>query len=855
VGVTRFGLLSLGGAFCALAVFLLAGTFLVAAGSAVSVGLLLIVWTGLQRRLYVEFPGAVIDRRVDEFDGLREVWLRVAAEDRGVHADWTGVTDREPPAIGDRVPLMVPMHRPDRAHVLMDHAGPLAGGPILMVAGRRLVFARQHRVLFGRPAWAGRTAEHVLEQAAELASEAVLGWHRARCKRIAGPLAESPEFLSLSAAFDTRWVTVVDRGLREQDELFDDTLASRALVLQRLGPVSLLTVAAGLLAVFAVPDLVRAVWAVLESLSAGSAEPIRGTVRWSAAVRASGLPGLDLYVLLGCAAVVAAWLIWRTVRTVAAAVNAYRAWRIDLTRVVRQRLLDEYRKVANAQDPPVLQVRTAPGLAAPHSDQVIARAEVQQLRALIFDLGAGAVAISGSRGVGKTTLLASLTSSEHPTTLGLVVSAPVRYDPRDFLLHLYAQLCDLVLDRLGDRQLNGRFRRSVDGVRRAVAALFRAGTILCLLGVLFAGSRARLAEHFRLPQLAGTWFIAGLALIIASGWVRGPKQARELALAAEASRRLRQARYLQTVSSEMGSGLGQSAAQLSWRRARQWAEQPHTLPDLVQSYRQFATEVALWWGAETGGRGKLLVGIDEADRIVDPETAENFINEIKSVFGIPHCVYLVSVSEEALAKFERRVVRIRTVFDSAFDHVIRLRPMHLQESLELLRQREPGVPDRLWMLCHCLSGGMPRDVLRTARTMFEVHRNSVGPSSVPDLAERLVGREVQTVKRGFRIQPGEPDHQLGELLADAAWPGVTRAELQNAAETQLAGGSAVAASMGAALLYYAAVLGLFTDRPDLLDEPGESALIADLVRVHGILSFNPPVAVQQLRLVQASLGQ
>jgi hypothetical protein len=782
------------------------------------------------------------------------VWLRVAAEEPGVHAEWVGVTDREPPVLGERVPLLVPMHRPDRASVLMDHTGPPTASPILMMAGRRREFARPHPILFGRPAWAGWTAERVLEQVAELASEAVLGWHRTRCKRIAGPLAESPEFLSLSAAFDTRWVTVVDRGLREQDELFDDTFASRALVLRRVGPLYFLVVLAGLVAVFALPDLVRTLWAGLESLSAGSAEPIRETVRWSAAVRASGLPELDLYVLLGCAAVLAAALTWQTIRTAAAAVTAYRAWRVDLTRVVRRRLLDEYRKVANAQDPPVLQIRTAPGLAAPNSDQVIVRSEAEQLRALTFDLGAGAVAISGSRGVGKSTLLTTLTGSGQDTTLGLVVSAPVRYDPRDFLLHLYAQLCDLVLDRLGDRRVNGRFRRLVVGIRRAVATLFRLVAVLCLLGVLFAGSRAWLVGHLPLPRLAGTWFFAGLALLLTSGWIRGSKPARALALAAEASRRLRQARYLQTVSSELSSGLGQSSAQFSWRRARQWAEQPHTLPDLVQSYRQFATEVAWWWQAETGGRGKLLIGIDEADRIVDPETAESFVNEIKSVFGIPHCVYLVSVSEEALAKFERRVVRMRTVFDSAFDHVIRLRPLLLRESLELLRQREPGVPDRLWVLCHCLSGGMPRDVLRTARTMFEVHRDSVGASSVPDLAARLVGREVQTVKRGFQGQPGEPDHQLGELLADAAWPGLTRADLQNAAETQLASGSAVAASMGAALLYYAAVLGLFTDRPDLLDEPGESALVADLVRVHSMLSFNPPVAVQQLRLVQASLA-
>lgn len=378
--------------------------------------------------------------------------------------------------------------------------------------------------------------------------------------------------------------------------------------------------------------------------------------------------------------------------------------------------------------------------------------------------------------------------------------------------------------------------------------------MLCLLGVLFAGTREWLVGHLPLPELSGTWFLTGLAVEVVSRWIRGSRPARELTLAAEAARRLHQIRYLQTISSEWSSGLGQSSAQFSWRRARQSAEQPHTLPDVVQNYRQFASDVARWWQAQSEGQGKLLIGIDEADRVADPEHAESFVNEIKSVFGIPHCVYLVSVSEEALAGFERRVVRMRTVFDSAFDHVIRLRPLHLEESRDLLRQRVPGVPDDLWALCHCLSGGMPRDVLRTARTMFDVHRESAGTSPMPDLAEKLVAREVQTVKRGFQTRAGEAVDELGELLATRSRPGMTCSDLREAAEGQLRGTSAKAVALGAALLFYATVLDLFAERPDLLSSPGRSRVISELVYVHSDLGFDSPAAVKRLRLVQTLLA-
>ena len=51
------------------------------------------------------------------------------------------------------------------------------------------------------------------------------------------------------------------------------------------------------------------------------------------------------------------------------------------------------------------------------------------------------------------------------------------------------------------------------------------------------------------------------------------------------------------------------------------------------------------------------------------------------------------------------------------------------------------------------------------------------------------------------------------------------------------------------------MLDLFTGRPDLVDGTGEPALIAELTRVHSLLGLNPTVAVQRLRLVQASFGR
>src|SRR5690349_11311424 len=225
------------------------------------------------------------------------------------------------------------------------------------------------------------------------------------------------------------------------------------------------------------------------------------------------------------------------------------------------------------------------------------------------------------------------------------------------------------------------------------------------------------------------------------------------------------------------------------------------------------------------------------------------------------------MSEEALANFERRVVRMRTVFDSAFDHVVRLRALTLRESVGLLRRRVTGVPDPFWILCHCMAGGMPRDVLRIARTMLDLHRESAGPAALPRMAERLVALEVQAVKRGFQHEAAaEQDPSLPKLLADPAWPGRTSEDLRDAAENQLSGGSAAATAIAAAFLYYATVLHIFTAAPDivrswreLLDRPrprrpaGASRLVADLAVVHRLLAFDPAVAIHRLGGLRAGL--
>jgi hypothetical protein len=156
-----------------------------------------------------------------------------------------------------------------------------------------------------------------------------------------------------------------------------------------------------------------------------------------------------------------------------------------------------------------------------------------------------------------------------------------------------------------------------------------------------------------------------------------------------------------------------------------------------------------------GSRGRALVAIDELDKIESPERAREFINELKPVFTAANTFFLVSMSDDAIANFERRGLPFRDVFDSAFDEVIRVPYLSFDESRELINKRAVGVPPPFIALAHALSAGLPRDLLRTTRRMLARGGN------IEDLTRDLVHQEIrgktQAVRAAIRSVDLEPE--------------------------------------------------------------------------------------------------
>ncbi|MCP3800047.1 transcriptional regulator [Allokutzneria sp. A3M-2-11 16] len=458
--------------------------------------------------------------------------------------------------------------------------------------------------------------------------------------------------------------------------------------------------------------------------------------------------------------------------------TAYKRWeRAMVDKAIRPLILRQVNDIVSPPFSTKLEVHDTKGLQHLRSTEfVVATGTFAEFRRVASSIGGGAVGIAGSRGAGKSTLLEAYRDGiflgpgeEH---VALVESVPVRYDARDFTLHLYAGLCREVL-RFGRKHISsttswwrrlGRWMRDI-----AVVPIVLAGW----LAVGYLGTTT-----LRAPELAvfreGFWWplmaVLALASVIFLAVKRRPpatriamntadvKSLRDLCACAED--KLDAIRYLQKHTSGWSGKVGLLfGAEGSRSGAVEFARQAMTYPEVVSDFRDFLTTAAEVLGTVPKiARIRIAIVLDELDKILSPESAQEFVNEVKALFSIdvPGCLFLVSVSEDALAAFERRGLPVRDAFDSAFDTIFRVDYLGLDDARALLRSRVLGMSEPFVCLCHSVSGGLPRELIRTARAVVASPKRSLAAVCQGLVAEDLAGKTAAlrtVIARGLADEP------------------------------------------------------------------------------------------------------
>ncbi|MBB4685826.1 hypothetical protein [Amycolatopsis jiangsuensis] len=491
---------------------------------------------------------------------------------------------------------------------------------------------------------------------------------------------------------------------------------------------------------------------------------------------------------------------------------------------------------------------------------VVPTAAAKRLRRILERAGTGAIALGGQRGSGKTTAILSLQrglihGTENPAPLVVVAAAPANYDARDFVLHLHGLLCKAVLDLLWNELPPVRSWRSWlrRGARLSADLIGSAAVAWAIGGWLWDGSFTRfpielglLLRRIHFPDLidplwtdqpAGNRIALIVIVLLALRWtlkvlripidvlldaVQRKRSAGLLELEADARRQLDRIRYLQThTSGWSGKLLFPGSADLGRTQSTQRAEQQLTHPEVVAEFRAFAQRTAGLLRGE-GVTDRLVVAIDELDKIGEQEKAQQLVNDVKGIFGVPGCLYLVAVSDDAVLSFEQRGLAMRDAFDSAFSELVRLEPFTQDESRLWIAQRLPGVPEQFCHLGHCLSGGLPRDLRRVTIDMVDVTTELYQPS-LSAVTSILLRAELTAKTSAFTGQARalEQTTELAQLWTkllripetrEAAELAALAAELHEGATHDLATPvNLLRHHSSAFVLFCATMLELFTD--------------------------------------------
>jgi hypothetical protein len=351
----------------------------------------------------------------------------------------------------------------------------------------------------------------------------------------------------------------------------------------------------------------------------------------------------------------------------------------------RAALLDLMRHSDNLLNEPMLYSDRAPTLVEVESVRVFPSETFDEVVDFLKLHITSAIGIAGSRGAGKSTLLRWLFNTLTPEWITVYVATPATYNALDF-----------------DRMIFGT----------------TVNAILASYPVAAISAWSRMWNAF-----------------IRVFRPRPPHLQEEIAR--KSNDMLNLIGRSRTDQWATAGGFSAKGASLTRQRQTTLTEREPTHPELIAAFTQYLESYR-----RLGGR-KIVIAIDELDKLATAEEAIGVVNSLKDLFHLPNTHFVVSVSEDALVRFMMRGIPFRDVFDSAFDNIVKVKPPSPEDAWKLLAHRTGGFPISAALFCYAWSGGMPRDLIRTARACVDIRRRLNRPVTVAELTPTIVRHDLK----------------------------------------------------------------------------------------------------------------
>jgi KAP family P-loop domain len=336
----------------------------------------------------------------------------------------------------------------------------------------------------------------------------------------------------------------------------------------------------------------------------------------------------------------------------------------------------------------------------------------------------GCYGLYGTRGAGKTWLmLMAIKRANTDGGVGLWFPCPSEYDADAFLSALSDNLANLVEGRYLRDSLPGLVSRSL---RLGLSLVVAVPVVAAVAGYVIRGAAGTkpVDDTIFATLPSWLWLVVGIAIVLLAVlgggqivWDRLP-----------AGRLVREAHSIRerirfTTSMKLGTDVDIGGKPLAGRlrhtRERGLDERPLTVATLVFEFRRLCELIVRTTG------GPLIIGIDELDKIEQPEAVLKLLRGIKGIFEIENVSFLVSVSEEAAAALRIGPLRTsgRNEFSSSFYTVIELSPLDPGQTAELLRSRDIPVSERRAHILCLLAAGNVREIIRLAERADLIDRS------------------------------------------------------------------------------------------------------------------------------------
>jgi hypothetical protein len=216
---------------------------------------------------------------------------------------------------------------------------------------------------------------------------------------------------------------------------------------------------------------------------------------------------------------------------------------------------------------------------------------------------------------------------------------------------------------------------------------------------------------------------------------------------------------------------------------RTLTERNLTLPALTNQFIEFVKEAA-----ELFNR-KIIIAIDELDKIDDPAVVKHILQEVKGALFVKNTYYLISISEDAARSFENRLSTGRDIIESTFDELITLHRLDCNQAWQIIERRLAGggqssgsdspaagpqksqktlEQERTNAEAITLhAGGIPREIIRNLRDIIIEFKEFAAPSPVQVCVTLFTKKIEDYLSKIDEIQiPGRSSLRLYRKLKD-----------------------------------------------------------------------------------------